>query len=102
MVSTCVRAGIDQFLDLDSGVPTVGNVHEIAHQLDPAARVAYVDVEPVTAAQARELLHRHHSVSVTLVDLRDATAVLAGASEGPRPRPTGRRPRGRGPALPAR
>ena len=50
--------GIDQFLDLGSGVPTVGNVHEIAHQRNPDARVAYVDLEPVAVAHARALGER--------------------------------------------
>jgi hypothetical protein len=50
VVRWCVGRGIDQFLDLGSGVPTVGNVHEIARDADPAARVAYVDVEPVAVA----------------------------------------------------
>ncbi len=47
VVRWCVEVGIEQFLDLGSGVPTVGNVHEIAHRLNPVVRVAYVDFEPV-------------------------------------------------------
>lgn len=43
-------AGIRQFLDLGSGIPTVGNVHEIAQRAAPAARVVYVDVDPVAVA----------------------------------------------------
>jgi hypothetical protein len=39
-VRFCAREGIDQFLDLGSGIPTVGNVHEAARAIDPAARVA--------------------------------------------------------------
>src|SRR5699024_5951766 len=50
VVSWCTARGIDQFLDLGSGVPTVGNVHEVAHQALPDARVAYVDFEPVAVA----------------------------------------------------
>jgi S-adenosyl methyltransferase len=38
------ESGIDQFLDLGSGMPTVGNVHEIAQQINPAARTVYVDI----------------------------------------------------------
>jgi len=48
-VRYCTGCGIDQFLDLGSGVPTVGNVHEIARRDNPPARVAYVDFEPVMA-----------------------------------------------------
>jgi hypothetical protein len=49
-------AGIRQFLDLGSGIPTQGNVHEIAQQADPAARVAYVDIDPVAVAHSKALL----------------------------------------------
>src|ERR1039458_9314152 len=40
-------AGIRQFLDVGSGIPTQGNVHEVAHQADPGARVVYADLDPV-------------------------------------------------------
>ena len=50
------EAGIVQFLDLGFGVLTVGNVHEIAHARDPAARAAYVDGEPVVVSHVRQLL----------------------------------------------
>ena len=76
IVRWCVDAGIDQFLDLGSGVPTVGNVHEIAHQADPAARVAYVDVEPVAVAHAEAILGGVDTVTITRADLRDHDAVL--------------------------
>src|SRR5215469_3660960 len=48
--------GVDQFLDLGSGIPTVGNVHEIAQQANPDAKVAYVDNETVAVTYARRLL----------------------------------------------
>lgn len=69
--------GIDQFLDLGSGIPTVGNVHEIAHRHNPTARVAYVDREPVAVAHARRLLDSHAHVTVTQADVREPAAVLA-------------------------
>ncbi len=69
--------GIDQFLDLGSGIPTVGNVHEAAHQLNPAARVAYVDIEPVAVAHARRLLADYDNVSITQADIRQPETVLA-------------------------
>jgi hypothetical protein len=47
VVNQMVRLGVRQFLDLGSGVPTVGNVHETAQRADPGCRVAYVDIEPV-------------------------------------------------------
>lgn len=75
-VRWCVQSGIDQFLDLGSGVPTVGNVHEVAHRLDPGVRVAYVDFEPVAVAHAREISAELPTVSVTAADLREPEAVL--------------------------
>ncbi|MBE9372925.1 SAM-dependent methyltransferase [Saccharopolyspora sp. HNM0983] len=75
-VAHLVRGGIDQFLDLGSGVPTVGNVHEIARAHDPAARVAYVDHEPVAVSHARRLLADLDGVTVTQADIRDPQAVL--------------------------
>jgi len=48
--------GIRQFLDLGSGLPTAGNVHEIAQRAVPDARVVYVDNEPVAVAQSADLL----------------------------------------------
>ena len=51
-----VQRGIDQFLDLGSGIPTVGNVHEIAQRANPAARVVYVDRDPVAVHLSSALL----------------------------------------------
>ena len=66
----CLDQGIDQFLDLGSGVPTVGNVHEIARARRPGARVAYVDIEPVAVEHAQELLADVDGVTATRADLR--------------------------------
>jgi hypothetical protein len=55
-VRYCVESGITQFLDLGSGVPTMGNVHEIADNLDEDSRCVYVDIEPVAVAHSRVLL----------------------------------------------
>jgi hypothetical protein len=76
VVTWCLQQGIRQFLDLGSGVPTVGNVHEIAHRVDPATRVAYVDVEPVAVAVADDLLRDVPGATVTRADLADPDAVL--------------------------
>ncbi|WP_243790164.1 SAM-dependent methyltransferase [Saccharopolyspora gloriosae] len=76
VVRMCLDMGINQFLDLGSGVPTVGNVHEIAHQIDPTARIAYVDREPIAVAHARRLLRNESRVSVTQADLTDTRSVL--------------------------
>lgn len=72
-----VGAGVDQFLDLGSGIPTVGNVHEIAQGINPAARVVYVDNEPIAVAHARQLLSGNASATMVSADLRDADTVLA-------------------------
>src|ERR687886_1815241 len=55
-VKFLVQQGIDQFLDIGSGIPTVGNVHEIAHEMNPSARVVYVDYEPVAVTHSRTIL----------------------------------------------
>jgi hypothetical protein len=50
------EAGIRQFLDIGTGLPTTGNVHEVAQAFDLAARVVYVDNDPLVLTQARALL----------------------------------------------
>jgi hypothetical protein len=50
------EAGIDQFLDIGSGLPTASNVHEIAQAVNPSARVVYVDNDPIVHAHSRALL----------------------------------------------
>ncbi|GAB3559340.1 hypothetical protein J2S53_002537 [Actinopolyspora lacussalsi] len=75
-VRVCAEAGIDQFLDLGSGIPTKGNVHEIAQQVNPAARVAYVDIETIAANHARQLLADDPLSSMTQADITDPQAVL--------------------------
>jgi hypothetical protein len=68
--------GIDQFLDLGSGIPTVGNVHEIAQAVNPGSRVVYVDVEPVAVAHARHLLSGNDNATIVHADLRNIDEVL--------------------------
>ena len=77
VVSVCLDHGIDQFLDLGSGIPTVGSVHELARRRVPGARVAYVDCDPVTVCHSEELLRGIDGVTVTYADLRDVEAVLS-------------------------
>lgn len=71
--------GIDQFLDLGSGIPSVGNVHEIAQSANPEARVVYVDNEPVAVHHARELLAGNDRAVMINADLRDVTGVVGNA-----------------------
>ncbi|WP_133903764.1 SAM-dependent methyltransferase [Actinophytocola oryzae] len=72
-VRFCVSEGIGQFLDIGSGVPTAGNVHEIA----PDARVLYVDNEPVAVTHSELLLSDNPKASPLLGDLTNPEPVLA-------------------------
>jgi len=74
-VRLLLDAGVRQFLDLGSGIPTVGNVHEIVQAVD-GARVVYVDVDPVAVAHSRALLAGTGN-AVIQADLRDVDRVLA-------------------------
>ncbi|SCL18074.1 S-adenosyl methyltransferase [Micromonospora pallida] len=69
--------GVRQFLDLGSGIPTVGNVHEIAQRVVPDSRVVYVDVDPVAVAHSREILSRHDRATILQEDLRRPERILA-------------------------
>jgi hypothetical protein len=69
--------GITQFLDLGSGIPTVGNVHEIAQQVDPTAHVVYVDHDEVAVAHSRLILEGNEHATVVGADFTDPAAVLA-------------------------
>jgi SAM-dependent methyltransferase len=72
-----VGAGIRQFLDIGSGIPTQGNVHEVAQQADPGARVVYADIDPVAIAHSRAILARSESAAIIDADLRDPEKILA-------------------------
>jgi O-methyltransferase involved in polyketide biosynthesis len=83
-VRYCARQGVTQFLDLGSGVPTVGNVHEVADSIDPDSRCVYVDNEPVAVAHSEILLERHGDPdrhAVLSADLRDVDSVWQRAAE---------------------
>jgi S-adenosyl methyltransferase len=69
-------AGIRQFLDIGSGVPTVGNVHEVAQRVDPGARVVYVDIDPVAVTHSRSILAGNSYAAVIQEDLRRPEAIL--------------------------
>ncbi|MFI0464510.1 SAM-dependent methyltransferase [Saccharopolyspora sp. 5N102] len=75
-VQHCADQGIRQFLDLGSGIPTVGNVHEVAQQAAPGARVVYVDTDPVAVAYSKNLLRDNPNASIIRADLCDPEAVL--------------------------
>jgi SAM-dependent methyltransferase len=69
-------AGIRQFLDIGSGIPTAGNVHEIAQEAAPDARVVYVDIDPVAVAESLEILAGNDQAVAVRADLREPHAIL--------------------------
>jgi hypothetical protein len=71
------EAGIRQLLDIGSGLPTAENVHQIAQRIDPAARVVYVDNDPVVLSHARALLVDDSVTFAAEGDLRDPEDILA-------------------------
>lgn len=71
------EAGIRQFVDIGSGLPTEQNVHEVAHQIDPGARVVYVDYDPVVIAHGNALLATTEHVTLLQADLRKPGDILA-------------------------
>jgi len=78
-----VGAGVRQFLDLGSGIPTAGNVHEVARADAPSCRVVYVDIDPVAAAHSRAILDGDPLATAVQADLRSPAEVLAlAAGEG--------------------
>jgi S-adenosyl methyltransferase len=70
--------GIDQFLDIGTGIPAPGNTHEVAQRIRPAARIVYVDNDPLVLAHARALLTSGPTGANAYLDadLRDPAAIL--------------------------
>jgi hypothetical protein len=82
VVRMLAQQGIDQFLDLGSGLPSVGNVHEIAAEYQPRARIVYVDSDPVAVVHAQNVLRAEQfgpQVVAVQADIRVPDAVLAHA-----------------------
>ncbi|OXM54892.1 SAM-dependent methyltransferase [Amycolatopsis alba] len=71
-----IDRGVRQFLDIGSGVPTVGNVHEIAQDADPECRVVYVDHDPVAVAHSRLILAGNDRATALKADARDPSGIL--------------------------
>jgi S-adenosyl methyltransferase len=70
------RRGIRQFLDLGTGIPTSPNVHEVAQEVAPDARVVYVDNDPMVSMHAEALMATNAVTSLVWADLRDVDEVL--------------------------
>ena len=68
--------GIDQFIDLGAGLPTVQNTHEVAQSVNPQAKVVYVDIDPMVLAHGRALLDQNENTTVIRADFCDPDAVL--------------------------
>ncbi|MEU6390569.1 SAM-dependent methyltransferase [Streptomyces sp. NPDC046939] len=75
-VRYAVDEGITQFLDIGSGIPTFGNVHEVAQRASPGARVVYVDHDPVAVAHSRAVLDGNPDTAVVAADLRKPRDIL--------------------------
>ncbi|MTE15738.1 SAM-dependent methyltransferase [Nocardia aurantiaca] len=76
-----VDSGVRQFLDIGSGIPTAGNVHEVAQTIDPECRVLYADIDPVAVAHARAILQGNDRAAAIEADLREPEALLVRARE---------------------
>lgn len=70
------QEGVTQFLDLGSGLPTVGNTHEVAQEADPRARVIYVDIDPIVLVHGRATLADNDRTRVVTADIREPREVL--------------------------
>lgn len=70
------EAGISQFLDIGSGLPTQGNVSEVAHEINPKAHVAYVDNDPMVYIHSKALLSDATRVEIINADIRDPAEIL--------------------------
>ncbi|MFJ6782543.1 SAM-dependent methyltransferase [Streptomyces yangpuensis] len=81
-VRHAVAEGVTQFLDIGSGIPTFGNVHEIARAASPAARVVYVDHDPVAVAHSHAVLMDDEHTGVVAADLRKPKEILAAPEVG--------------------
>ncbi|RNL85728.1 SAM-dependent methyltransferase [Halostreptopolyspora alba] len=69
-------AGIDQFLDIGSGLATERNTHEAAQEINPDARVVYVDNDPIVLAHGRALLATNDTTTVVTADLKHPQGIL--------------------------
>ncbi len=74
-----IDSGIRQFLDIGSGIPTAGNVHEVAQALDPSVRVLYVDIDPVAVTHSATILRGNDRAGAIEADLRKPDELLTRA-----------------------
>ncbi|MFR9676929.1 SAM-dependent methyltransferase [Streptomyces sp. TR06-5] len=74
-VREIAQAGVDQFIDLGSGLPSADNVHQVAQRHAPDARVVYIDSDPIVLAHGRALLDGNKGTRVIQADVRDPQGI---------------------------
>jgi SAM-dependent methyltransferase len=75
-------AGIRQFLDIGSGIPTEGNVHEVAEDAAPGSHVVYADIDPVAVAHSKAILAGNQNAAIIDADLREPEKILTDDAAG--------------------
>lgn len=76
VIHFCLDKGIDQFLDIGAGVPTVGNTHEVVHQRNPQAHILYVDIDELTVSYGEALLAHMPTADFIHGDLRQPRVIV--------------------------
>jgi S-adenosyl methyltransferase len=76
-VTFLIAQGIDQFLDIGSGIPTVGSVHEVAQGMNPEARVVYVDIDPIVVNHSQAIVQGNMHTIALQADVRQPARMLA-------------------------
>ncbi|GAA2124935.1 SAM-dependent methyltransferase [Glycomyces algeriensis] len=75
-VAYMAKHGIDQFLDIGAGLPTMQNTHQVAQKINPETKVCYVDNDPIVLRQGQALLATNDSTTIVTADLRDPQSIL--------------------------
>jgi SAM-dependent methyltransferase len=75
-------AGIRQFLDIGSGIPTEGNVHEVAQHAVPGSHVVYADIDPIAVAHSKAILAGNQNAAIIEADLREPGKILTDHTVG--------------------
>jgi SAM-dependent methyltransferase len=75
-VDALADAGVKQFLDIGTGIPTEPNLHQVAQERAPEARVVYVDNDPVAVAHSKAVLADNPDATIAAADLRDPVSIL--------------------------
>jgi SAM-dependent methyltransferase len=82
-VRVLADAGIRQFLDIGSGIPTEGNVHEVAQHAAPGTHVVYADIDAVAVAHSKAILAGNADAAIIEADLREPEKIIAHHTVGP-------------------